>query len=77
MAQPFCASNHLEQKGSVVPRRETVDRKTFRYDSSKDVELIRMINAYLDEGFRYDKAIKKAGTHLESEASVNVKTDQS
>ena len=35
-----------------------------------------MINAYLDERFRYDEAIKKAGTHLESEASVNVKTDQ-
>jgi DNA-binding transcriptional MerR regulator len=57
---------YLEQKGFVEPTTEQRGEKLFRYYSQSEVEKIRLIWKYWQQGFRYRVAYQKALRDLES-----------
>jgi DNA-binding transcriptional MerR regulator len=57
---------YLEQKGFVEPLTEQRGEKLFRYYSQSEVEKIRLIWKYWQQGFRYRVAYQKALRELES-----------
>ena len=57
---------YLEQKGFVGPTTEQRGDKLFRYYSQSEVEKIRLIWKYWQQGFRYRAAYQKALRDLKS-----------
>ena len=57
---------YLEQKGFVKPITEQRGEKLFRYYSQSEVEKIRLIWKYWQQGFRYRVAYQKALRDLKS-----------
>ena len=57
---------YLEQKGFVEPTTEQRGEKLFRYYSQSEVEKIRLIWRYWQQGFRYRAAYQKALLDLKS-----------
>ena len=57
---------YLEQKGFVEPTTKQRGEKLFRYYSQIEVEKVRLIWKYWQQGFRYRVAYQKALRDLES-----------
>ena len=57
---------YLERKGYIKPRTQQRGDKLFRYYSESEVEKIRLIWRYFQQGFRYRIAYQKAIHDLDS-----------
>jgi DNA-binding transcriptional MerR regulator len=55
---------YLEQKAFVRPRTEQRGEKTFRFYPESEVEKIRLIWKYLQQGYRYRAAYERAIAEL-------------
>jgi DNA-binding transcriptional MerR regulator len=55
---------YLEQKSFVKPRTEQRGEKMFRFYPESEVEKVRLIWKYLQQGFRYRAAYEKAFAEL-------------
>jgi DNA-binding transcriptional MerR regulator len=51
---------YLEQKAFVKPETERRGEKTFRFYPAREVEKVRAIWKYLQQGFRYRAAYERA-----------------
>ena len=51
---------YWELRGAVKPRLINLGSREFRRYSEKDVQKLKMIKQYLDEGFVLEKAFEKA-----------------
>jgi DNA-binding transcriptional MerR regulator len=51
---------YLEQKAFVKPETERRGEKTFRYYPAREVDKVRAIWKYLQQGFRYRAAYERA-----------------
>ena len=51
---------YLEQKTFVKPETERRGEKTFRFYPAREVEKVRAIWKYLQQGFRYRSAYERA-----------------
>lgn len=58
---------YLEQKGFIQPRKRRVGEKEFREYTKWDLEKIRLIWQFVQEGFRYRVAHEKAMEALNSQ----------
>jgi len=56
---------YLEQKAFVNPETERRGEKTFRFYPDREVEKIRTIWKYLEQGFRYRVAYERALEELQ------------
>ncbi len=53
---------YWELKGAIQPRLITLGSREFRRYSEKDVNKLKKIKYYLEEGFILDKAFEKANS---------------
>ena len=56
---------YWELRGAVHPKLVTLGSREFRRYSEKDIEKLKKIKAYLDEGFVLDKAFEKADKEVQ------------
>lgn len=55
---------YLEQRGYIRPRHKKRGKKRFKFYSKRDLELLRAIKWYLDQGHKYRLAVDKAREDL-------------
>jgi DNA-binding transcriptional MerR regulator len=51
---------YLEQKGYITPRKTLKGERELRDYSEKDLEMVRLMWQYIQQGFRYRVAYQKA-----------------
>ena len=55
---------YFETKGFINPRLVRIRTRKVRDYSQEQVELVKLIVEYIDEGFRHDTAYTKAVDHI-------------
>lgn len=55
---------YFETKGFINPRLVKIRTRKVRDYSEEQVELVKLIVEYIDEGFRHDAAYAKAVDHI-------------
>ncbi len=55
---------YWELKGVIQPQMITLGARTFKRYSSRDVETLKLVKRYLDEGYTLTKAMEKAVAQL-------------
>jgi DNA-binding transcriptional MerR regulator len=61
---------YLESKGFLRPQKYKVGAKEFRFYPPEDQERLRAIKPYLDQGFKYEAAIKRALEDLKQKSKA-------
>jgi len=60
---------YWELKGVIQPQMITLGSRTFKRYSSKDVETLKRVKTYLDEGYTLTKSMEKAAAHSATPAN--------
>jgi DNA-binding transcriptional MerR regulator len=60
---------YLEQKGYIDPKKTVRGDRELRDYSQRDLEIVRLMWKYIEEGFRYKIAYQKALKDLNSNPS--------
>ena len=55
---------YLETKGFIQPKRLKLQKRIVRDYSEEQVELVKLIAKYIEEGFKHDAAYGKATNQL-------------